>query len=850
MRGSWRWSGRRRGSWRWTSTCSSPQLNGYKLGCIEDVAAARLGANNGTPSIDKPKIDRRGKRVVKRVAWADEVGGTLLSIREFQEESELTPTGVGKGRVRELGREVNVKTLREKIGISFQGFDKKGRGRVAGDSGSSAFTVGRSYKEALLRDISTLPPKTPPTPWLSGDRRSKQRFERSSNSRRCFRCLASDHLIGECRDPVKCLRCRKTGHRAFDCREPDSRSKVSMNRAFRQRERVPKVYVPYTEEYLRRREYRRNAVLADVIPPANLGSDPLQTIASALARRFGGYTQDFAVARYRDRDYAIFLPEWVSAEVLARREVLTLDGFWIRCYEWGQYRTARPHRVCFKAWIRLINLPFECWTVARVAALVGGFGRFIKADDTTKAMTDLRAFRCQINLDSLREIPQNLSIVLGEEIFSVMVHLESWERVAAGNGGEPPAPPRDGAEMGNQDPGPGDRRGRAQGNNGQVRADEEMGEGAGELVDAGSVNSVNRVLSASSLPRISGSTLPWTAYGSHRSRSHRSTPEDGGGAVRWVERLGTVREAAAPKPETREAVAPKPKTRSGKVAAPLLEQAARRHLVPFPKISFPAQLISDPPRASCRKSMMASRQDGGKAFIGFGQLSGITKPILLFFWWSGSHVMLLKLGGSPVALFGPTFRAQLPNPFWASLLGPVAGVVSSLHLSGGLSLRATVGSTGSRLTQRTGLSDTIDAGGVLFQEAMSGVSNRFSEDLEDALLMERDGTTHSLSYPNDATVEDPPVWSRDVVVAGKLDRGIGSNCGIGDGPRTSARLATREKGSILSKAISRKARLRGGGAIFVDELSPRKIIQKSRLCGVILDGTEAAHLAQFMKDCA
>lgn len=44
----------------------------------------------------------------------------------------------------------------------------------------------------------------------------------------------------------------------------------------------------------------------------------------------------------------------------------------------------------YKAWIRLINLPFECWTVDRVAALVGDFGRFIKADEITKAMTDLR----------------------------------------------------------------------------------------------------------------------------------------------------------------------------------------------------------------------------------------------------------------------------------------------------------------------------------------------------------------------------------------------------------------------------------------------------------------------------
>nr|CAD1835534.1 unnamed protein product [Ananas comosus var. bracteatus] len=144
-----------------------------------------------------------------------------------------------------------------------------------------------------------------------------------------------------------------------------------MNRAMQHggRPARAKVYVPYTEEYLRRVDLRRNALLADVIQPANLGPDPISTIKSALASRFGGYNDDFAVARHRDRHFAIFLPEWVPAEVLSRREVLTLNGFWLRCFPWGQYRDARPHRVHYRAWIRLINLPFEIWTVPRVAAL-------------------------------------------------------------------------------------------------------------------------------------------------------------------------------------------------------------------------------------------------------------------------------------------------------------------------------------------------------------------------------------------------------------------------------------------------------------------------------------------------
>lgn len=49
------------------------------------------------PCIDTPKIDNRMKRLVKRVAWANEVGGTLLSTREFREEPDMTPPSASVG---------------------------------------------------------------------------------------------------------------------------------------------------------------------------------------------------------------------------------------------------------------------------------------------------------------------------------------------------------------------------------------------------------------------------------------------------------------------------------------------------------------------------------------------------------------------------------------------------------------------------------------------------------------------------------------------------------------------------------------------------------------------------------
>lgn len=41
---------------------------------------------------------------------------------------------------------------------------------------------------------------------------------------RCFKCLASDHLVAHCRDPPRCLLCLRSGHRARHYKNPPSAS--------------------------------------------------------------------------------------------------------------------------------------------------------------------------------------------------------------------------------------------------------------------------------------------------------------------------------------------------------------------------------------------------------------------------------------------------------------------------------------------------------------------------------------------------------------------------------------------------------------------------------------------------
>nr|CAD1825921.1 unnamed protein product [Ananas comosus var. bracteatus] len=237
----------------------------------------------------RPQGDWKRKKAVKRVALADEVGRELLACKDLINGEESTLPEAGSPTARDAQNGVTAELHR---GNGVGAADSPGDSwtscvkRVGGRS-KSVFTEARSFKEALLRGSGPQASK-PPTRTQQSTTFWSTRFNKSKRGGgRCFRCLASDHWAADCRDPIKCIRCLRSGHRASSCKEKAGSTRNKMNRFLQRRERTPRVYVPYTQEFLQRREQRRNVVLADVIQPANLGPDPSTTIAEALARRFG-----------------------------------------------------------------------------------------------------------------------------------------------------------------------------------------------------------------------------------------------------------------------------------------------------------------------------------------------------------------------------------------------------------------------------------------------------------------------------------------------------------------------------------------------------------------------------------
>lgn len=350
-----------------TSTCKKTNSRTLPLQkkSEESKVGRRISDNNGKKTKSKLKL-----------TWADHKSGFLSSSCPF--EGDLPAASIRSSRL-----------------PSSPSPSKEGRSRIhwRKKEPSQELPHKLSYKDALL--------KTPSHPASSpSSTKHKSTFRppplSSVRKRRCFRCLATDHQIGECREPFRCSRCYKFGHPTCNYRVRRSRELSNMQRALRFRPLSLKAFVPFSKGYHSRQQQCRNAILANVIGTTNLGHFPQDMIASDFANQFGGFSNDFHVARYRETDYVICLPQWVHSGDLVRRRIIYLSHYKLRCFSWNPYKNAFRSRLKYKAWIKLVNLPFECWSESSVSSIVNGFGRYLKVDNNSLNVLDLICFRCQV----------------------------------------------------------------------------------------------------------------------------------------------------------------------------------------------------------------------------------------------------------------------------------------------------------------------------------------------------------------------------------------------------------------------------------------------------------------------
>ncbi len=60
-----------------------------------------------------------------------------------------------------------------------------------------------------------------------------------------------------------------------------------------------------------------------------------------------------------------------------------------------------------------------------MAAIVNGFGRFLRSDDSSRNLLNFNFFQCQVAVEDAADVPENIFLTLGEVIVSVRVVLVS-----------------------------------------------------------------------------------------------------------------------------------------------------------------------------------------------------------------------------------------------------------------------------------------------------------------------------------------------------------------------------------------------------------------------------------------
>lgn len=112
----------------------------------------------------------------------------------------------------------------------FSNYEGTGSYPLSAESIMAFTSPTKSFKEALLTPAKKPKPTPPPKP-----------FRPPRNS--CFRCLAPDHYIAQCRDPIRCRRCGASGHRARRRKMPIQRASTPYP-GRRREPRVTRITVP------------------------------------------------------------------------------------------------------------------------------------------------------------------------------------------------------------------------------------------------------------------------------------------------------------------------------------------------------------------------------------------------------------------------------------------------------------------------------------------------------------------------------------------------------------------------------------------------------------------------------
>ncbi|TVU04910.1 hypothetical protein EJB05_48054, partial [Eragrostis curvula] len=260
---------------------------------------------------------------------------------------------------------------------------------------------------------------------------------------RCFRCLAKDHRVAQCRDPPRCLACWNSGHFARQCKNPPKPPPIHSRLVFPPDNIHSRISYPplparqapapvpgqasstkkpassppsqeMEQVYVAGRPHQRPAqghatVVSTAVMTAEL--EKLRHQAIVLSIRGHGYqpqVEDVAralhgqlripvfnirVTRHQPQDFFAFFDHPNQRDLAVRRGYIEVAGTRLDIEPW-RYVVENPHTWWYRVKIVIEHLPLHAWNEDAFRQLLGDICLFDRMDDSTHTQEVTDLFSC------------------------------------------------------------------------------------------------------------------------------------------------------------------------------------------------------------------------------------------------------------------------------------------------------------------------------------------------------------------------------------------------------------------------------------------------------------------------
>ncbi|GJM98143.1 hypothetical protein PR202_ga15124 [Eleusine coracana subsp. coracana] len=234
---------------------------------------------------------------------------------------------------------------------------------------------------------------------------------------RCYRCLAKNHQVSQCRDPVRCWDCRRNGHTARHCPTPlllhhNAETTTANPPSIHDRLTFPPLAhpqrqavhsrlawpsTPGAETGARQPEQRLDAQSVD--PMAYVPGFPEQRsvlVKHAMAQQLRVPSHTISVTRHQPEDFLVKfdLAPHRDRAVLVRYFNIAGTAFELR--PWQLDNHTAPHTYWYHTKISIEGLPMHAWTGSALRQLFINFAVYDRMSSSSYLCDNSRICSCWV----------------------------------------------------------------------------------------------------------------------------------------------------------------------------------------------------------------------------------------------------------------------------------------------------------------------------------------------------------------------------------------------------------------------------------------------------------------------